>query len=148
MLEIKNASLLNIEELHFLFEQYLDFYKIKAAGQISRQFLTERLKQKDSLILLAYDNQEAAGFVQIYPSFSSVALKPIWILNDLFVAPLNRKKGVAKKLLQELELLAKRRNIFSIKLATAVDNDQAKNLYRSLDYMINEKFELYSKRII
>ena len=39
------------------------------------------------------------GFTQFYPSFSSVSLARIFVLNDLFVHECARRKGVASKLL-------------------------------------------------
>jgi GNAT superfamily N-acetyltransferase len=37
-------------------------------------------------------------FVQLYPSFSSVAARRIWILNDLLVTPPARRRGVGRAL--------------------------------------------------
>jgi GNAT superfamily N-acetyltransferase len=41
----------------------------------------------------------AAGFTQLYPSFSSGSMAPILILNDLFVAPEGRRHGIGTALL-------------------------------------------------
>ena len=41
----------------------------------------------------------AIGFTQLYPSFSSLSLKSVWILNDLYVYEEYRKQGVGKMLL-------------------------------------------------
>ena len=147
MSEIKLASIINIEELNNLFEQYLNLYQIKSLGENSKQFLTQRLKNKDSIIYIVFENQIAAGFVQLYPSFSSMAMKPIWVLNDLFISPNYRRNGLAKKLIAEVENQAKKNKIFSIKLATAINNLEANQLYLSLDYLINDQFTFYSKRI-
>ena len=43
---------------------------------------------------------QALGFMQLYPSFSSVSLKRLWVLNDLFVRPSVRRGGVARRLLE------------------------------------------------
>ncbi|WP_444995524.1 GNAT family N-acetyltransferase [Aliikangiella sp. IMCC44359] len=147
MLEIKNATLIQLEFLLELFEQYREFYKMPKAKLKSKAFLTQRIKQKDSIILLAYSNQQAAGFVQVYPAFSSVAMSPLWILNDLFVTSDFRQQGIAQKLLESIELRAKKEGVFSIKLATATDNIQAKKLYESCGYVMIDKFDHYSKRL-
>ena len=44
---------------------------------------------------LALDGEAALGFTQLYPSFSSVRMRPIWVLNDLFVAEGGRR-GTAR----------------------------------------------------
>ncbi len=147
MITIKRASILHLEQLHLLFEEYRTFYHMPANKPQSMAFLNARFKQNDSLIFIAFMEHMAVGFVQIYPLFSSAAMKKIWLLNDLYVNPLARRKGVARKLLTTVENEAKKQSIFSIKLATAVDNHQAKALYHSLDYTTNDQFEHYSKKI-
>jgi ribosomal protein S18 acetylase RimI-like enzyme len=147
MIEIKTASMINLDCLQLLFEQYRQFYHMKPSIKLSKQFISERLSKKDSLIFLAFENQEPVAFVQLYPSFSSVAMKPIWILNDLFVTEKSRKKGVARHLMLAVEKQAKEKKIFSIKLATGNENQKAQALYRSLEYQLNDTFDFYSKRI-
>ena len=34
---------------------------------------------------MAFDGDNPIGFVQLYPSFSSVSMMRSWVLNDLFV---------------------------------------------------------------
>jgi ribosomal protein S18 acetylase RimI-like enzyme len=148
MIEIKTASIINLECLYILFEQYRQFYEMAPSKQLSKQFISDRLTKKDSTIFLAFDEQVAVAFVQLYPSFSSVAMKPIWILNDLFVAKNSRKKGIAKQLMLAVEKHAKANNIFSIKLATGIENTSAQALYHGLNYQQNEAFKFYSKRIL
>jgi len=38
------------------------------------------------------------GFAQLYPSFSSVSMKRLWILNDLFVSSEARGKYISYNL--------------------------------------------------
>jgi hypothetical protein len=40
------------------------------------------------------ESKSAVGFMQLYPSFSSVSMQPIWIVNDLFVVEEARRRGV------------------------------------------------------
>lgn len=58
-----------------------------------------RLENEESVIFIAEENGEFIGFTQLYPAFSSVAMKRIYILNDLFVASSVRKKGAGRRLL-------------------------------------------------
>ena len=51
---------------------------------VAKQFIV-RMKNGESVIYLAMDdNNEAMGFVQLYPSFTSVGMNKMWILNDLW----------------------------------------------------------------
>jgi len=148
MIEIKLASIIHFDCLHNLFEQYRQFYNMPPSNEPSKTFISDRLNKKDSTVLLAFDNQECVGFIQLYPSFSSVAMKPIWILNDLFVTESSRRKGIAKILMLAVEKYARKNQIFSIKLATGIENTQAQALYQSLNYQLNDQFENYSKRVL
>ena len=82
-----------------LFDAYRQFYGQASDLDRARQFLLERLQQHQSVIFAVVDNERALGFTQLYPSFSSVSMKPIWILNDLFVADFARRRGVGAQLL-------------------------------------------------
>ena len=147
MLDIIQASRKDIEQVAYLFDQYRVFYKMPSDIIAAKNFVNSRLTQKDSLIFLAVGETSAVGFMQIYPAFSSVAMLPIWILNDLFVDSSARRTGCARKLMEYLQERAKQEGIFSIKLATAVNNNKAKSLYESLGYRLNQDFDNYSKRI-
>ena len=63
------------------------------------------------------------GFTQLYPSFSSVSMKKIWILNDLFVEETSRRKGSANLLMNTVENYARETGAVRMVLATAVRND-------------------------
>ena len=147
MIEITQANKNNLQDTISLFEKYRTFYDMPNDFDAARQFISERLTKHDSLIFIAYKKSKAVGFMQIYPSFSSVAMQPVWILNDLFVDPSVRRSGCATKMLTHLHKLAIQENIFSIKLSTAVTNHSAKALYGSLGYQLVEDFDNYSKSV-
>src|SRR5438046_1813330 len=80
-----------------LFDAYRRFYGQQPDLPGAAAFLTDRLASEQSVVFLAVDGAASPatslGFVQLYPSFSSVRMKPIWILNDLFVATEARRLG-------------------------------------------------------
>jgi hypothetical protein len=85
------AGLEHLDVLTGLFDSYRQFYGQEPDLPGARRFLEARLRCRDSVVFLAFRDdatRTSVGFVQLYPSFSSVSMKPIWILNDLFVAPL------------------------------------------------------------
>src|SRR5690348_14011753 len=97
------AGLEHLDVLTGLFDAYRQFYGQPSDLPGARRFLESRLKGRDSVLLLAVRDDApeiGLGFVQLYPSFSSVGMRPIWILNDLFVAPQARRTGVARSLLE------------------------------------------------
>lgn len=78
-----------------LFNQYREFYKQASDLEGAEAFLKARLEKEESVIFIAEENGEFIGFTQLYPAFSSVAMKRIYILNDLFVASSVRKRELA-----------------------------------------------------
>src|SRR2546427_12571397 len=84
-----------------LFDGYRQFYGQRSDLAAARAFLGDRIARDESVVYLAYTGpREAAGFTQLYPSFSSVSLKPLWILNDLFVRSGIRRGGIGRALLE------------------------------------------------
>jgi GNAT superfamily N-acetyltransferase len=89
------------------------------------------------------DKSKALGFTQLYPSFSSIAMRPIWVLNDLFVVESARKMGVARSLLKEAERFARETNAARLILATANDNHAVQALYEKLGWAKDDEFLHY-----
>ncbi len=134
----------NIPKLANLFNQYRIFYGEETNLQAATDFLKSRFNNKDSVILVALENSQMGGFIQLYPSFSSVGMQKIWVLNDLFVDPDFRRQNVARNLMEAAKKYAKETDAFRIDLATQVSNVFAQNLYESMGYIKNESFFHYS----
>lgn len=81
------------------------------------------------------------GFVQLYPSFSSVRMRPIWVLNDLFVAEPARRLGVGRLLMDAATTHARATGAARLALSTAKTNLAARSLYLSLGYHLDEEFD-------
>lgn len=128
-----------------LFDAYRQFYRQPSDLASAERFLSERLARRESLVLLAVEGEPktALGFAQVYPSFSSVRLRPIWILNDLFVAAEARRRGVGRLLLDEVARRAAAAGACRVVLATAKDNVTAKSLYDSSGYLLDAAFDHY-----
>lgn len=135
------------ERLAPLFDLYRQFYQQPSDAQGARDFLSERLKGKESVIffLADADKSSVAGFVQLFPSFSSVSMKKLWILNDLFVAEPFRRRECARKLLQRAEEFARATGAKGLTLKTASDNIPAQTLYQDCDWKMDEVFLTFSK---
>lgn len=146
-IEIVEAGLADLDALVPLFVGYREFYRNPPEAERSRAFLLERLTQQDSVIFLAWlkdgDNRQAAGFVQLFPSFSTGALKRIWILNDLFVDPAARRKGVGQALMEHARRYAVETQASRLTLKTEVTNHPAQALYESMGWKRDERFFSY-----
>ncbi len=139
-MEVFQARFEHLEEVSKLFDQYRVFYKSSSDLKAAKKFLQERFQKGDSIIFVVSNDGCIVGFTQLYPSFSSVSMKRVWILNDLFVEQACRKKGVAKLLLSAAEDFARETEAIRIILATQISNITAQSLYESLGYCKDEDF--------
>ncbi|MGT4068595.1 UNVERIFIED_CONTAM: GNAT family N-acetyltransferase [Aeromonas hydrophila] len=145
---ILQATSANLEEVSYLFDAYRQFYGQGPDHSASTSFISERLVNADSVIFLALNELgQGLGFAQLYPAFSSVAMKPMWYLNDLYVTESARQQGVARALLKRVASFAKETDALTVKLATAVSNNAAKSLYESEGYQKVIAFDHYTQRV-
>lgn len=133
-IEIRSATEESIHEIAILFNEYRVFYKKDSDLQSAKQFLLERFKNNESFIFSASYENKIVGFTQIYPTFSSLQMKKIYILNDLYVNEEYRSLGIGSSLITHVKDVAQKNNINTIILETASDNIKAKALYESLGF--------------
>lgn len=127
-----------------LFDAYRVFYEQESDIEASQAFIHERLENQDSVIFLALDDHgRGIGFVQLYPTFSSISVQRAWILADLYVMPYARRQGVAEALMEAALQHAEDTDAKEVQLAAAVDNIPAQRLYEKLGYLRDEDFYHY-----
>jgi GNAT superfamily N-acetyltransferase len=145
---VVQATSEHLEALAALFDGYRQFYGESSDVNGARAFLAERLERGESVLFLALldqDGQEIpAGLAQLYPSFSSTAMRRLWIFNDLYVAPEARGHGVGRALLQAAREHAERTGAKGLELMTARDNEAAQALYESMGWKRDEVFLPYT----
>jgi len=143
---IRKASLKDLDQLTPLFDKYLIFYKKKSNLEKHKSFLKERIENNEAIIFMAFDDEikdKAIGFALIYPTFSSVILSKILILNDLYVDSTIRKNGIGEKLILETVALAKELDSNLIRLRTAKNNIIAQGLYHKMGFVRDEFLHSY-----
>jgi len=96
---------------------------------------------------LAYAGGSPAGFTQLYPGFSSLDQARQWTLEDLFVTPAARNRGVARALLAAAEDLARTTGAVRLILSTAVTNENAQRLYESAGWVRDDAFYVYARTL-
>ena len=144
-MDVIRAGIADVDAAAPLFAAYREFYGQPHDIEASAAFLTERLERNESVLLLARDGDRTMGFVQVYPAFSSTALAPIWILNDLFVDDAARGSGVVDQLLTTTADLAREAGCVAIELATQHTNTRAQAVYARHGYVVDEEFRHYEK---
>lgn len=130
-----------------LFDAYRVFYQAKSDPEGAVRFLSDRLSRGESRIFFAAGSEShnpiILGFTQLYPSFSSVSMKRLWILNDLYVIPEQRKTGVGAALMECARLFASEDGSKGLSLATQTGNLGAQALYEKQGYRKDSEFFHY-----
>jgi ribosomal protein S18 acetylase RimI-like enzyme len=142
-IEVRRASSADLDMVAPLFDAYRQFYRQTADLALARAFIGERLIQGDSVIFVATTGGAGLGFTQLYPSFSSVSARRLWILNDLFVAPQARQQGIARLLMEAARQHALSTRARRLVLATAHTNQVAQRLYEALGYRRDDAYAHY-----
>lgn len=143
--EVSAASPSDLEEVISLFSQYLDFYETVQPAEQIRTFLTRRITDGDSLVLVARSASETVGFAQVYPTFESLSLGTAWVLYDLFVVPHARGTGVGRALVRAVLDRAAEAGVSYVSLDTAHDNTRAQTLYEQEGFVRDMHFWHYGK---
>jgi len=145
---VRQATIHDLEQLVPLFDSYRQFYGRANNLRAARAFLLTRFRNDESTVFIAQENGRALGFAQLYPTFSSISLARIFILNDLFVHEQSRRKGVASALMSAAVKFATASGADRLSLSTAITNDAARALYESAGWKRDDQFLVYDFAIL
>ena len=145
---ITRVDVTHVHEVAVLFNEYRQFYGRRDDVAAAEQFIHARLLDESSVIFIAKDNQGLGlGFVQMYPSFSSLRMAPMLILNDVYVTQHARCVGIGRALVQQAASYAKAHNMSYLMLETQQKNQRAQGLYEGLGFVRNQDFYIYELEI-
>ncbi len=139
----RQATLADLDALVELMDGYRQFYGQTSDPVAARRFLLDRFNHGESVIFLASQDGIPVGFTQLYPSFSSVALARIFVLNDLYVNEQGRRNGVGRALISAAIEFAKTVGAVRLTLSTAVTNFSAQSLYSDMGWVKEDDFYFY-----
>ncbi|WP_285358843.1 GNAT family N-acetyltransferase [Pseudomonas sp. lyk4-R2A-10] len=139
------ATTIHLDAVAKLFDAYRGFYGQSSNLEQSRAFIAERMAGNESAIFLVEDESgEALGFVQLYPTFSSIDAHRTWLLSDLFTTPAARGRGVGRRLMNTARDFAVETGAKGLVLETATDNFTAQGLYESLGWVRDTGYYTYT----
>jgi ribosomal protein S18 acetylase RimI-like enzyme len=144
---IEAASTAQLTELTRLYVAYRVFYGEAPEQERAEAFIRDRVTQSSGRYFLAWNDHNAIGFMHLIPSTNTLAMRPIWFLEDLYVDVSARGQGVATSLLSYAEEFARSTGAERLTLATAHDNLAAQHIYKKLGYVREEHF-LYFHRLL
>ncbi len=133
-MEIITATTADLDLLTPMFGAYRQCYEQISDVAEERQFLHDRITKDQSVILVAKVDGVGAGFIVLFPSYSSVSMKKIYIFTDLYVDPAYRKQGIAKELMNEAIKFASKTSSTGLVIETRISNQSASKLFYDVGF--------------
>jgi GNAT superfamily N-acetyltransferase len=127
------------ETLLPLIAAYQGFYEVEDVDPGRNRHFFQRFlaPSEDGRLLAARDGGGTIlGYACLYWHFSSLAAAETVLMNDLYVTPEARGRGVGRALIEASAAVARERGAAWLEWATAPDNHTAQRLY---DSMTSEK---------
>jgi ribosomal-protein-alanine N-acetyltransferase len=134
-MKIEEVSIRLLEKLHEIEKQCFN------QEAFSKQQLAYLLEDYSTIGLAARVNGEIVGFAIARVDIERNA--PFGHIITLDITPEYRRKGIAQKILHEIETIFKEKGIKEYKLEVREDNVAALNLYQKLGYKKAGKLERY-----
>jgi GNAT superfamily N-acetyltransferase len=141
---IRKATIGHLHELAEMFNSYRIFYQQKSDIEKARQFLKERLTKNESEIFVSFSDATMTGFIQLYPLFSSIKMKKLWLLNDLFVHEKFRGQGFSIALIERAQALCRESRSCRFMLETAKSNAIGNKLYQKMGLALDTEHHVYN----
>jgi len=122
----------DLPDLLTLMRGYCDFYEVAPpdAGLLALARALIADPEREGLQLIARDEDErAVGFATLFWSWSTLSAARIAVMNDLFVEPAARGRGVADALIARCVERSREHGARSLGWQTALDNLRAQAVY-------------------
>lgn len=131
---IRETTEKDIPQILILIRELAEFERLMHTVTADEKLLKENLfgsRQYAEVVFAEYEGQ-LAGQALFFHNFSTFKGKPGIFLEDLYVRPVYRKKGIGKALLRYLIDLAKSRNCERVEWAVLNWNKPAIDFYKSM----------------
>lgn len=131
---IRAATLNDISLILNFIRALAEYERLADAVTATEELLREALfgARPTAECVLAFDGDEPAGFAVFFQNFSTFLAKPGIYLEDLFVKPEFRGRGIGKALLLHLAKLANQRGCGRMEWVVLDWNQPAIDFYESL----------------
>lgn len=133
MIEFVNEG--NLNEVLPLIRAYQEFYEVPDIDDAENESFFSQFGEHNPFgcqFLYRVDGRVVA-FATVYFTFASTIAKKIGVMNDLYVAPDMRGKGIGRALINCCLDFVLSKGAFRLEWVTAMDNHVAQGLYDSLN---------------
>lgn len=142
-MQIRRCEINDLDRISILFDEYRQRYKQASDLESVRGYLRQRLEQQDAIIYIVESDNVFHGFSLLYPSFSSIGLSAIWLLNDFYLASGENKRGMAQALLERIAHDCQEAGAIRIEVSTVKENHRLHKLYRDNGFEKDYKYDYY-----
>lgn len=144
MLEIRFATAEDSGQILEFIKALADYEKLSHAVVATEASLRKTLfEDHEAEVLMAYWNNEPAGFALFFHNYSTFLAQKGIYLEDLFVNPKLRGLGIGKSLLQHLTNIALKRNCGRLEWSVLDWNKPAIDFYISIGAKPNDEWTSY-----
>ncbi|HMN47888.1 MAG TPA: GNAT family N-acetyltransferase [Ignavibacteriaceae bacterium] len=142
---IRKAEESDSQKIIGLIKELAEYEKLLHLVKTSEDDIRNALFGKDKFVevLIAEFDGELAGQALFFKNFSTFLGKPGIYLEDLYVKPEFRGKGIGKALLQKLISIAKERNYGRVEWCVLDWNKPAIDFYKSIGAVELEEWKFF-----
>jgi len=132
-LQIEPIAADQMDGLLPLIAAYQRFYEVEQIdNERNRAFFSRFISpSEDGMLLGAWRDGQLSGYACLYWHFTSLVPAETVLINDLYVDPAARGKGVGRALIEASAAVARERGAHHLEWATAPSNETAQRLYES-----------------
>ena len=128
---IGRVDVVDLPVLMPMLRAYCDFYEVEPRDDrlvaLCRALIDDPTEGEQALARGA--EGEPLGFATVYWTWQTLYASRVGVLNDLFVVPEARGRGVGRALIEHCRGLCRKRAASKLVWETALDNDTAQRLY-------------------
>ena len=144
-IKIRSAEIKDSEIILKLIRELSVYEKLSHTVINNEVLLKENLfgKRKFAEVLIADFENQSVGFALFFHNYSTFVGKPGIYLEDLYVKPEMRGKGIGKALFLELIKIAKERNCGRVEWSVLNWNKSAIDFYKSMGAIPMDEWTVY-----
>lgn len=150
MLQLRAAQVADVPLLHQLIGELADYEQLRHRVVGTAEDLRRHLfgEPRYAAAMLAFWNDEVAGYSLYFHNYSTFQCRPGLYLEDLFVRPKLRGRGVGAALLSALERQARELGCGRLEWSVLDWNRSAIDFYRRFGAAPNEGWTLFRKELL
>ena len=140
---VRQAVIGDLPRVVGLFDAYRRYFGQQSDPEGCAAFLFDRFEHLESVMFLAEEGETVRGFAHLYPSFSSLTLQRVWILNDFFVSDGFRHLGIGVALFAAVRLYAEATLAKGIELTVEHANVPGWKFWEKQGFALDTEFRTY-----